>query len=260
MQVDVWIMLEYRRAWQAKALNDNTLTALTNSWVETTVAAFAEQGLKARPQFIRRPQRSEGITLLVAQHGKLSGTILDDEQALQKLDLVNSELPTVAGPQYFVCTNAKRDLCCARFGRPTFAALHKQLPDRAWQTTHVGGHRYAPNVLALPQANMYGRVMADDVPNFLNATENNQVATEFLRGNTSYSKLAQTAEQHLLALDSAQAAELKLLRESDSSATFATATGVKEVSVKPDSTALKVLPSCGKSEELFHPLVATVQE
>jgi len=264
VQVDVWIMLEYRRAWQAKALKNNTLAAATNDWLEKTVAAFAEQDLVARPQFIRRPQRSDQIALFVAREGQLGGLSVENEQALLELDLVNNQLPTVAGPQYFVCTNAKRDLCCAKFGRPTFAALHKQIPDRSWQTTHVGGHRYAPNILALPQGAMYGRVMADDVSRFLTNTEKNEVAIEFLRGNTNFSKPAQLAEYSLLndskqntAGSQHEKTEMpKLLGETDSTVTFATAQGVTEVSVEPGEKSLKILPSCGKPEELIYPLVA----
>lgn len=269
VQVDVWIMLEYRRAWQAKALKTNTLEAATNAWIDNTVAAFKAKGLVARPQFIRRPQRQPGIALFVAQQGKLSGLTVEDEQALQKLDLVNLSLPAVAGPQYFVCTNAKRDLCCAKFGRPTFAALHKMLPDRAWQTTHVGGHRYAPNILVLPDANMYGRVMETDVAEFLSATEHKQVAAPFLRGNTAYSKLAQCAEHALLSQRESSLSEKskvdtaatdteahKLLRETDSRVTFSTPEGVREFLVEQAKDSLRILPSCGKPEELIYPLTA----
>lgn len=277
VQVDVWIILEYRRAWQAKALKDNALNAATNTWIDQTVTAFKDKGLVARPQFIRRPQRSEGIALFVAQQGKLYGLTVEDEQALQKLDLVSLGLPVVVGPQYFVCTNAKRDLCCAKFGRPTFAALHKLVPDRTWQTTHVGGHRYAPNILALPEANMYGRVMATDVAQFLSFTEHNQVALKFLRGNTAYSKLAQCAE-HALLLEKENKKESakegqskhrdagpeedaeahKLLRETGSTVTFSTQEGVREVLVEPAKESLRILPSCGKPEELIYPLIATL--
>ena len=68
-----------------------------------------------------------------------------------------------SAPQYFVCTNGQRDLCCARFGLPTYAALRERVGERVWQTTHVGGHRFAPNVLTLPQAALYGRVQPADV-------------------------------------------------------------------------------------------------
>jgi hypothetical protein len=256
LRVDVWIMIEYRRAWQAKALANNTFAQATNDWIEQSIASFATRGLIARPQFIRRPERSDGITLFVAQSGRLGGLTLENEKALQQLDLLNTEIPEVAGPQYFVCTNAKRDLCCAKFGRPTYAALHKLIPNRVWQTTHVGGHRYAPNILTLPDANMYGRVMVDDVQDFLAETENQQIARKFLRGNTGYSKLAQVAEHSLASQDiqDGEATPFRLLREEQDSATFATTAGAKTITVTPSTRGITILPSCGKPEETVYPL------
>ena len=249
-------MLEYRRAWQAKALSNNTLLDETNEWLKQTVESFAAIGLIARPQFIRRPERSDTMQLLVARDGKISGIAVERETELHSLNLVSTKLPEVAGPQYFVCTNAKRDVCCAKFGRPTFAALHRAVPDRAWQTTHVGGHRYAPNVLSLPQGTLYGRVMADDVARFLQQTERNEVAREFLRGQTLYSKVAQTAEHALATQLAEDGSNAKLIRETDSSATFATDKGVHEVEVTASQTAIKIVPSCGKPAEEVRPLIA----
>ena len=255
-RVDVWIMLEYRRAWQAKAIETNTFDALTQRWLAQTVTDFANRGLIARPQFIRRPQRSDGIHLFVAHNGQLNGTQVADEKSLQQLDLVDSPLPEAHGPQYFVCTNAKRDLCCAKFGRPTYAAIHRALPDRVWQTTHVGGHRYAPNILELPSANLYGRVFANDVPEFLAITERKETAWRFLRGNCALTQVAQTAQQVL----AEQYDSLSLLQETEDSATFATSDGVRRVSVKPDENGLDLMPSCGKETKRVYPLRGTIEK
>jgi hypothetical protein len=63
-----------------------------------------------------------------------------------------------------VCTNGRRDLCCARFGTPVYNYLKNEEPGfpglRAWQSTHMGGHRFAANLLWLPQGVLYGRVDA----------------------------------------------------------------------------------------------------
>ena len=249
-------MLEYRRAWQARAIETNTFDARTRQWLAEAVSRFADVGLIARPQFIRRPQRSDGIQLFVAHNGRLGGTQVADEQNLQQLDLVDSPLPEAHGPQYFVCTNAKRDLCCAKFGRPTYAAIHRALPDRVWQTTHVGGHRYAPNILELPSANLYGRVFVKDVPEFLAITEKKETAWQFLRGNCALTEVAQTAQYVL----SEQHDTLNLLHETEDSATFATSDGVRQVSVKPDENGLDLMPSCGKETKKVYPLRGTIEK
>jgi len=246
---NVWIMLEYRRAWSAKALADNQLQATTKAWLEKTVSDFAAIGLVARPQFIRRPERTDTIALFVANQGRLGGVAVTAESDLQQLDLVSTLLPEVKDSQYFVCVNAKRDICCAKFGRPTYAALHETLGDRAWQTTHVGGHRYAPNILVLPQSALYGRVMPSDVPEFLTATEKHQLARPFLRGQTRYSAIAQVAEH---AITNAQ----ELVSEEDNQVTFATPSGQRTITVGPAAEPLIVQPSCGKDRKSITPLIA----
>lgn len=256
IEVDVWLMLEYRRAWQAKALNDNALSEATNNWLADTVQRFAEEGLTARPQFIRRPERTSGLQLFVARNGQTEGAVVANETQLRQLDLVAEQLPEVVEPQYFVCTNAKRDLCCAKFGRPTYAALHRAVPGRAWQTTHVGGHRYAPNVLAFPEAALYGRVTVADVPEFLEATEQRQLARKFLRGRTNLSKIAQVAD-HTIALHTG-AEDHQLLRESADGAAFVTANGVMEVQVTAAAQPFEIIPSCGKPAETITPMTGVI--
>jgi len=189
------------------------------------------------------------MMLFVSRAGRLGGVAVATESDLQQLDVVSTPLPEVKDPQYFVCVNAKRDICCAKFGRPTYAALHEALGGRAWQTTHVGGHRYAPNILALPQSALYGRVMPDDVPEFLAATENNRLARSFLRGQTRYSATAQVAEH---AISDAQ----ELLSETEDQATFATPDGAQTITVGPAAQSMEVLPSCGKGHKTITPLIA----
>ncbi|MFM8353631.1 MAG: hypothetical protein ACKOBM_01830, partial [Gammaproteobacteria bacterium] len=51
---DVWLLVEYRSPWTARALTDNGLPVLVQAWLRDGVAAIAAAGLRVRPQFIRR--------------------------------------------------------------------------------------------------------------------------------------------------------------------------------------------------------------
>ena len=56
-------------------------------------------------------------------------------------------------PLLLVCTHGKHDRCCARHGRPLYDALAEQADDGwVWQSPHVGGDRFAGNVVVLPRA------------------------------------------------------------------------------------------------------------
>jgi hypothetical protein len=94
-----------------------------------------------------------------------------------------------------VCTHARRDACCARLGRPLvddLLAVTDQ--DRVWETTHLGGHRFAPTCLALPSQVVYGRVTSDRVPQLAAAVAQGQVIPDLMRGRTTYTPALQAAE------------------------------------------------------------------
>lgn len=63
-----------------------------------------------------------------------------------------------------VCTHGSRDPCCARFGASVYETLRTARasayaePIRVWRTSHTGGHRFAANVIDLPEARFWGWV------------------------------------------------------------------------------------------------------
>jgi hypothetical protein len=66
------------------------------------------------------------------------------------------------GPQQviLVCTHGRHDVCCALAGRPVAAALASGAPQGwdVWETSHLGGERFAANVLLLPGGDLFGRL------------------------------------------------------------------------------------------------------
>ena len=252
-QVDVWLMVEYKPVWRAKATDDNDLAGPMKAWLERTVAAYAAKGQKARPQFIRRPELdTTDVSLFVGADGELLH-FEGDYAAIAALDLSEGSdagFARIEDPHYFVCTNGQRDLCCARYGLPVYARLRELAGRRVWQTTHVGGHRFAPNVLALPQGALYGRVFADEVEAFFAAVERGELALSHLRGRAALPPAAQVAET---LIDGARA-----LRGIDGDlVTFETAAGARSVSVRESDSAFEVIASCGKTEtETAFPWVA----
>ena len=252
-QVDVWLMLEYKPVWKRKAVEDNDLAAPVREWLQGAVAAFAAQGRKARPQSIRRPELDTALTtLFVAEGGALRRFEGMGYGEFARLDLAGADASAgkeVSAPQYFVCTNGQRDLCCARYGLPVYARLREAVGGRVWQTTHVGGHRFAPNVLALPQGALYGRVFADEVDDFLGAVEAGALSLPHLRGRAAYPPQAQAAEARLDG-----GGMLKVI--DGDSVTFDTAGGPRTLKVVRASTPYDVIASCGNTEtEVVFPFV-----
>lgn len=110
------------------------------------------------------------------------------DAAAQPADLPGDALPT-PGRALLVCTNAKRDQCCAALGRPLAASLARDTVDadsKVWETTHTGGHRFAPTFVSLPDGYLFGGP---------------QAATRSLsacRGRSSLAPAAQVAELEVL--------------------------------------------------------------
>lgn len=74
------------------------------------------------------------------------------------------------GRWVFVCVHGDRDERCGRCGPPLLEALAREvrtarLEDvRVRATSHVGGHKYAGNVIVYPDGIWYGYVRPEDAP------------------------------------------------------------------------------------------------
>lgn len=103
--------------------------------------------------------------------------------------------PSTDGKKFFlVCTHGQRDQCCAKFGYPLFeqvrdwGQIHSAHGMEVLQSSHLGGDRFAPASLALPQGHMYGRVDASEVDDLLNAVIGGKVYAGRYRGSSFLSQ------------------------------------------------------------------------
>lgn len=199
-QATAHVFLEHLGPWPAKPLE-----ALEASYASELSTLHAAVALARRPAPTR--QGTSGLPdrphVIVARDGLVAVTRTDGPPAVAAVAaalaaLGRGEVPlgwTQAGWLVMVCTHARRDTCCARLGRPLADALLAVAPaDRIWETTHLGGHRFAPTCLALPSGVVYGRVTSDRVPGLVAAIEHSEVVPDLMRGRTSYSAPLQVAE------------------------------------------------------------------
>lgn len=121
-------------------------------------------------------------------------------------------------PLYLVCTNGRRDACCALYGRPLVAALSSQGP-HVWESSHIGGHRFAGNLVCLPEALVYGRVTPERGRALVAAHADGRMDVRSLRGRAAWPVAAQAAEIQLrlhLGLD--RIADVSLVAATDDGA------------------------------------------
>lgn len=98
-------------------------------------------------------------------------------------------------PFFLVCTNGKKDKCCAKFGLPVFKFFESFNTDvPVWESSHVGGDRFAANVVAMPYGIYYGHVAVEDVGHILVRTLLKKIYKNNYRGLSRRSFFEQSIE------------------------------------------------------------------
>lgn len=158
------------------------------------------QGEGYRVLAVRRPGRTpSGIRRRVALVDTREGSAairwgaFDADAELLDIPLDGSFGEPDPAPLYLVCAHSKHDACCAIRGRPVAAAFEQERPGRVWESSHLGGDRFAANVLVLPGGWMYGRVLPFAAPEFIAAVETGEVVPALLRGRIGHPQAVQAA-------------------------------------------------------------------
>jgi len=97
-------------------------------------------------------------------------------------------------PLFLVCVHGQRDKCCAKFGLPAFNGIRERVGHDVWQCSHVGGDRFAANVLWFPYGLYYGHVCPEDIHPLLDACLQRQVHIKTFRGRSCYRRPVQVGE------------------------------------------------------------------
>lgn len=186
-----WLFLEHPGPWGRKAVAESRLPA-------ELVAHLGS--LPARVQLIRRYGGATGPTtrVLHARLGPRGAEVRGAELADPRELLDAPELAPYDAPLWLVCTNGRRDVCCAELGRPVAAALAEHWPEDTWETTHLGGHRFSATLLALPSGVTLGRTDPARVVDDARALLAGRVPLEVSRGRAGIAAVAQVAELHVL--------------------------------------------------------------
>ncbi|MFB6723076.1 sucrase ferredoxin [Kribbella sp. NPDC056345] len=206
-----WVVLEQPGPWGADAVVNSHLNPEFGG-------RFDAECKKADVRFglIRTPGR-HSFPANHAQQVYVASTVpgntwlltahLDDPLALEALDLaaiargdreaVDASLPGLVPVDeaiMLVCTNGKRDECCAILGRPLVNGLATAAPGRVWEASHLGGHRFSPTAVLLPAGTMHGHLNTGTALDVLAASDRGETFLTGLRGRTTWTKRGQAAE------------------------------------------------------------------
>ena len=197
-----WILVEDNGRWGAKAPFASGLPGEVEQWLRGLERPGTRIHLIRRPIADRQGLASTRRVILAAtptdpeQRRMIELDVELDELARLDVDalLAGGSKPS-GDPLWLVCTHGNRDRCCAKWGMPVFDALRERAPDRVWQSSHLGGHRFAPIVVALPLGLMWGRSDVDEITAIADALAQGQLeGIEGLRGRMCWPAPAQAAE------------------------------------------------------------------
>lgn len=202
-----WFLLEQPGPWGRDALLQSRLDAGVAGQVSRRAAAAG-----ARVLLVRRHGRAGHTThhrrhwaLVDSRPGSEAvrwGRFEADEELLD-VALDGPVVPEAHGgpgdpdrPAYLACAHGRHDTCCAVRGREVAAALDALAPGRVWECSHVGGCRFAANVVVLPHGLYYGGVTPASAAGLVEATEAGLVVPGLLRGRSSLPAAVQAAQHH----------------------------------------------------------------
>lgn len=204
-----WLLLEQPGPWGAKAFTASHLDPDLGRALER-----AAKGTGVRVALIRRtarhsdshpptgPRRRVFAAHVAPGSGWLREAEIDDPALLLDLDFGRLGAGEHDGfgsayegePLALVCTNGKRDLCCALVGRPLAADLAASGLGQVWEITHLGGHRFAPTMLVLPYGYAYARQDTRSAKEVLDAARDGRMVAANCRGRSAWDRPGQAAE------------------------------------------------------------------
>lgn len=196
-----WLLLEQDGPWGRDAVLESRLDLAAARALKARA-----RSLGARLLLIRRHGRHEAgppvaYAAVTAERGSWAEEFeLDEPAGLLDVDLrpLAEDRPSggreVDRPLYLVCTNGRHDACCAEFGRPLARALATAYPDRTWECSHVGGDRFAANLVCLPEGVYYGRLGPLEARRVAQAHDGGRLVLDHYRGRSCYPFAVQAAE------------------------------------------------------------------
>jgi hypothetical protein len=205
-RVDRWLLVEYRGLWDRDVLGGSLLSAALKEHFRDQLSKLGH----ARLLFVKRPERRAharrmlylgssrpGDETLYALEFERHDDLLQYDFAGALLEGGTPGVP-VDHPLFVVCTHGKRDRCCAKYGRPLYDALKGKVdPAWVWQSTHVGGDRFAGNVVVLPEGLYFGRVDESGLEPLVDDYLAGRIRLEHYRGRSAYTFAVQAAENAL---------------------------------------------------------------
>lgn len=112
---------------------------------------------------------------------------------LEQISALGADPGRSERPLALVCTHGRKDVCCAIEGRPVASVLAVDPRLDVWECSHVGGDRFAANMLWLPSGLMFGGLTTSTVRGVVDKALSSRVDLKHFRGRCGDPLAAQVA-------------------------------------------------------------------
>lgn len=184
----VWVLIEYRGGWPPNGFDGLDLEPHTKQLVFSAAHAVRARVLLVRRHGRRSPEGPRHWAVLrhdnSGAHRQLWGTWSRDQDLADIVGALDAPGALGCPPVVLVCAHGQHDTCCAVRGRPVGRALDERWPNLVWECTHIGGDRFAANVVIAPDGVYYGGL---DAPSSVVTVQEHlagRIHAEHLRGYT----------------------------------------------------------------------------
>ncbi len=196
-RVERWLLVEHRGAWGPQSVPSGRMPRpLSRHLADLAARAGARLLLVRRPAGVEHgPGRQVFAVDSRPGHEQVRQLHVSTDLELLGVTYNGPEWQPYDGPLYLVCTHGRHDRCCALRGRPVAQALSRAHPERTWESSHVGGDRFAANLVVLPEGHYVGRIAAEDVVALVDDLASGRLPSGHVRGRSSLPLPTQAAQQ-----------------------------------------------------------------
>ena len=200
-----WILIQHDEPWGRDAIMQGALESPLIRHLQPRL-----QRHRIRPLLIRRPTATgadHGRVFLVhsgvneqwihEMHIEAAEEIADDDLTGMLVGRRPSTGMVRNEPLYLVCTHSEHDACCGKYGRDIANHLAQERSEETWETSHVGGDRFAANLVCMPHGAYFGRVTRGGSLVIAMSYENGRIDLDSYRGRSTFDPVVQAADVFL---------------------------------------------------------------
>ncbi len=191
---DSLVVVEVPAPWPEDVADAPILAAATSAPPDHRVMAVLPDPTRAPGRCLVTTYRRDGLRCSFV--GTDSEVGVGDLDATLRAITSGDDVPgTAAPPEFLVCSHGARDRCCGSLGTRLHVEVAARHPEvRVRRTSHLGGHRFAPTALSLPDGRLWAHLDVDVVAGVLRAGDPGRLVRHY-RGTPTLGPRHQVVER-----------------------------------------------------------------